>query len=323
MRFREIFLAVAAGLLVISKAEQFCIKPTNQCTMHTCFDYTKCPINGDFKVFFYDKSHEHGHYKTDDPNEACLFVYQYKNETNLSQLLPYWNGGTNHLVVINDQYVKNVDLTDHDYFGRAMIAGSQIFDHFKARIEYEIPIPKANHEVGQAQDLWEKLSPLLPIGRTHELIISPLEKGDLGQQSTFVLIQIKEQPIWLVHQHLMEALESSTIPIFVCFDCQSLISMLPFNEVLDWSRAALFIPKARYDSGTLTLVLESVSINDRYNLKKQGRFFWLQYLGSPPTILQTTLNLIRTRIGFLPALSPSNQIESRNQGTKEPRNQEI
>ena len=82
MRFREIFLAVEAGLLVISNAEQFCIKPTNQCTMHTCFDYTKCPINGDFKVFFYDKSHEHGHYKTDDPNEACLFVYQYSNEAN-------------------------------------------------------------------------------------------------------------------------------------------------------------------------------------------------------------------------------------------------
>ena len=93
--------------------------------MHTCFDYTKCPTNRNFKVFFYDKSHEYGHYKTDYPNEACLFVYQYKNETNLSQL-PYWNGGTNHLVFINDQYVKNVDLTDDDYFGQAIISGSQI-----------------------------------------------------------------------------------------------------------------------------------------------------------------------------------------------------
>ena len=149
---------------------------------------------------------------------------------------------------------------------------------FKARNEYDIEIPKANYEVGQAKDLWGKLPPLLPIERAQEVILSPLEES----KSTFVLIS-EEKPIWLVHQRLMEALESSTIPIFICLDCQLLTSMLPFNEALDWSRAALFIPKARYDQ--LSLVLESLSIADRYDLKKQGRFFWLQYLGSTPTIL--------------------------------------
>ena len=39
------------------------------------------------------------------------------------------------MVVINDQYVKNVDSTDYDYFGRAMIAGLDLKSLIILRLE--------------------------------------------------------------------------------------------------------------------------------------------------------------------------------------------
>ena len=50
---------------------------------------------------------------------------------------------------------------------------------------------------------------------------------------------------------------------------------------------------------------------DLFQMKRQGRLIWQNYLGSGPAVMSTVLNLIRTRAGLPPAPAndePSNDI---------------
>ena len=63
-----------------------------------------------------------------------------------------------------------------------------------------------------------------------------------AKTSTFVLI-LSNTKMSEINQRLSEALESGSIPIFICFgDCNELRKKLLLNEVIDWKRAAIFKP---------------------------------------------------------------------------------
>ncbi len=98
-----------------------------QCTMGTCFDFSRCGGRHGFKVYVYPEEAEgqmselfheilytikSSPYITMDPEEACLFIPSFdtldrdehssdfvKNLPPLASL-PYWNGGRNHLIFV-------------------------------------------------------------------------------------------------------------------------------------------------------------------------------------------------------------------------------
>ena len=122
-------------------------------------------------------------------------------------------------------------------------------------------------------------------------------KKELLQKSTFALIFIDfKSQLNSVFQQITEALEFGTVPVFLCsMDCEIYKSYLPFEEVLDWSKFSMFLPIVRITE--IHLLLRSFPDTDLFQMKKQGRQIWQNYLGSGPAILSTVLNLIRVRAG--------------------------
>ena len=91
---------------------------------------------------------------------------------------------------------------------------------------------------------------------------------------------------------------SSTIPVIICMsNCDNFKNYLPFAEVIDWSKATIFLPVARITE--IHFLLRSFVDSDIFALKRQGRLLWQNYLGSGPAVMSTILNLVRTRIGIL------------------------
>ena len=66
---------------------------------------------------------------------------------------------------------------------------------------------------------------------------------------------------------------------------------LPFGEVIDWRRAAIFVPKARLSE--LHFILRSYSPSDLYQLKYHGRRIFENYFASSKQVLDTLINIIR------------------------------
>ena len=96
-----------------------------QCTMGTCFDFSRCQGPHGFKVYVYPDEDEVSElfdeilyaiksspYVTSDPNQACLFIPSFdtldrdKHSSDFVKTLPslkslpYWNGGRNHLIFV-------------------------------------------------------------------------------------------------------------------------------------------------------------------------------------------------------------------------------
>ena len=121
-------------------------------------------------------------------------------------------------------------------------------------------------------------------------------------KSTFALVLDTSKPSELFLR-MSEALENSAIPVFLCLhDCLSL--QLPLNNVVDYTKFALFVPASRISE--LHFLLRSYPDSDLFNLKRQGRLIWQNYFGSAPSIMKSILNLVRTRIG-LPAAPMSEE----------------
>lgn len=125
------------------------------------------------------------------------------------------------------------------------------------------------------------------------------KRGQLLQKSNFALILSSSKTSDLL-KRLSEALESGTIPVFICLpDCQNLHKLLPYSQVLDWTRASLFLPVSRITE--LQFLLRSFPDSDLFSMKRQGRLLWQNYLGSGPAAMSSILNLVRTRAGLPPA----------------------
>ena len=123
-------------------------------------------------------------------------------------------------------------------------------------------------------------------------------RSDLLRKSIFTLI-LSTSKLSDVSQRITEALETSTVPVFICMpSCANFKHHLPLAEVIDWSKAAIFLPVARITE--IHFILRSFVDSDLFMLKKQGRDLWQNYLGSGPALMSAVINLVRTRVG-LPA----------------------
>ena len=323
------------------------------CSFGACFDLSRCSLSSEFPVFFYNNlygwtSTKDGFgYKTNRPEEACLFVASYDPASGLTfdqfknKFLSHWNGdGRNHVVIdvsISEQessgkQVLNPQISD---IGRSAFVSSTLFDgSLRIRPGFDLAVPPFKH-MESPQDLWTHLPSLLPVRRKFilsyqgNLPVSKVTQDTLehinndqtddkasldfnssGNQeqrsqillsSTFNLIitdeKLKTNDISSTHRRLTEALEAGAIPVFLCKpDCVETKILLPFSEVIQWERAAIFVPLARVTE--LHFLLRSFPDSDLFSLKKQGRMLWQNYLGSGPALMSAILNTLRWRIGI-------------------------
>ncbi|KOB69799.1 Exostosin-3, partial [Operophtera brumata] len=121
--------------------------------------------------------------------------------------------------------------------------------------------------------------------------------------STFVLILAPADVTYistaLVQARLYEALRSGAIPVILGGDRMR----LPFQEVLDWRRAALSLPTARVTE--LHFLLRALGDADLLTIRRQGRVLWERYLSSVQASVDSILAAIRQRLLIPPRPAPA------------------
>ncbi|XP_020748760.1 exostosin-like 3 isoform X1 [Odocoileus virginianus] len=119
------------------------------------------------------------------------------------------------------------------------------------------------------------------------------DRLELLKLSTFALIITPGDPRLLVSAgcaaRLFEALEVGAVPVVLGEHVQ-----LPYQDVLQWSEAALVVPKPRVTE--VHFLLRSLSDSDLLAMRRQGRFLWETYFSTTDSIFSTVLAVIRTRI---------------------------
>ena len=137
-------------------------------------------------------------------------------------------------------------------------------------------------------------------------------------QSTYVIIPpppkgMKSSVLFLTR--VKEAINSGSIPVVIGNE-----AILPYNEFVDWNKAAVIIPMSRVSE--LPYLLSSYPHADILSMRKQGRFIYDHYMISPTKILKSMLAIIRSRL-MIPPLPikdtktelishPSYDVESRD-----------
>ncbi|XP_049887333.1 exostosin-3 [Pectinophora gossypiella] len=115
---------------------------------------------------------------------------------------------------------------------------------------------------------------------TYALILAPADRT----YSTTALLQAR----------LYEALRSGAIPVILGGDR----IRLPYDEVLDWRRAVISLPKARVTE--LHFFMRALSDPDLLVFRRQGRVLWERYLSSVQASMDSLLAMIRTRLNIPP-----------------------
>lgn len=115
----------------------------------------------------------------------------------------------------------------------------------------------------------------------------------LLRRSTFALLIAPGDPRLLSSAggatRLFEALEAGAVPVVLGEQTQ-----LPYHDVLQWSEAALLLPKPRV--AELHFLLRSLSDGDLLAMRRQGRFFWETYFATAHSVVSTVLAALRTRL---------------------------
>ena len=114
------------------------------------------------------------------------------------------------------------------------------------------------------------------------------------KQSTFTLILGSHNPgsSWApIHIRLLEALQFGAIPVIL-----SSRTILPFNDMIEWHKAAIILAPARL--AELNVLLRTITNEDILELRRQGRFLWETYLSTTNAMLKTVLATVRTRLSI-------------------------
>lgn len=74
---------------------------------------------------------------------------------------------------------------------------------------------------------------------------------------------------------------------------------LAYDEVIQWKRVAIFLPKARVRE--LHFLLRTIADEDILLFRRQGRLVWERYLASVQSTLDTIVAVLRDRLN-IPAL---------------------
>ncbi|GBP92672.1 Exostosin-3 [Eumeta japonica] len=123
-------------------------------------------------------------------------------------------------------------------------------------------------------------------------------RGGILRDSTFVLLLAPSDRSYvstaLMQARLYEALRSGAIPVILGGDRVK----LPYDEVLDWRRVVLLLPKARITE--LHFLLRAIPDSDLLAFRRQGRVLWERYLSSVQASVDSLLALVRTRLNIPP-----------------------
>lgn len=88
---------------------------------------------------------------------------------------------------------------------------------------------------------------------------------------------------------LLEAMAAGCVPVIIMDGV-----VMPFNNVIDWHRAAIFIMED-YTS-TLFTTLNKISPQKYKQLQKQTKWLYQKYFSSLKSIVATTLDIIQDRV---------------------------
>lgn len=118
------------------------------------------------------------------------------------------------------------------------------------------------------------------------------------KESTFVLIFAPGMPnlisTTLLQARIYEALRSGAIPVIIGGDQV----LLAYNEVIQWKRICIFLPRARVTE--LHFLLRSIPDTDVLFMRRQGRLIWERYLASVQSTLDTIVAVLRDRLNIPP-----------------------
>ncbi|KAB0802721.1 hypothetical protein PPYR_04907 [Photinus pyralis] len=272
-------------------------------------------------------------YYTANPQEACLFVpsidtlNQERIQANLTsralESLKYWRDGENHL------FFNMISGTAPDFStvleintGDAIIAAAGFNTHtYRVGFDISIPIfsPIASlaeitfinnlrpwfvissqinidsYFLDELQDMQLHNSGLLIVDAcqvhnyskrceygSHQQFLYP----QILQKGTFCLVFRGERMSQLV---LLEALAANCIPVVVMDEV-----VMPFGNVIDWKRAAVFIMEDYLN--TLLDVLKKISEERIEIMRKQVKFLYDKYFSSLKHIVETTFDIVQDRV---------------------------
>lgn len=116
------------------------------------------------------------------------------------------------------------------------------------------------------------------------------------KESTFVLIFAPGRDdlmsTTLLQARVYEALRSGGIPVILGGDQIK----LAYDEVIQWRRAAIFLPRPRITE--LHFLLRAIPDEDVLSLRRQGRLIWEKYLASVQSTLDTIVAVLRDRLNI-------------------------
>ncbi|CAB3371155.1 Hypothetical predicted protein [Cloeon dipterum] len=273
-------------------------------------------------------------YYEPDPSKACILIPSIDTlnqnrfrplETSVAlSSLSFWDQyGENHLIFnmvpgAAPDYNTVVELA----LGRAIVAGAG-FDTWTYQPGFDISIPLFSPfalplPVDVSDDRpWLLISAQVNI---HQEYLNQLENVAMQEPSKMLVLRscgelaanasqrcisedVYHYPEILRRAHfcavvrgarlsqpaLLEALSAGCIPVVVADT-----AIMPFQEVIDWKRVAIFLPES--DLSSIFSKVESISPQRRRELHDQGRWIYEQYLSSLAKIGLTTLAIIEDRI---------------------------
>jgi glucuronyl/N-acetylglucosaminyl transferase EXT2 len=115
--------------------------------------------------------------------------------------------------------------------------------------------------------------------------LTPVEYPEILEQGTFCLVI---RGVRLAQPALLESLAAGCIPVIVADN-----TVLPFEEVIDWTLASIKIREA--DLHSISTVLKSVSRARIEEMQIQGRFLFEKYFKDIETIVLSMLEELNDR----------------------------
>lgn len=209
--------------------------------------------------------------------------------------------------------------------GNALVAGAD-FDSFTIRTGFDIPIPVYS-PVSHLVD--DNNSDKSHINRRHKLTSSQLnidalyfqgleqlqnthqdlllldacfnhnytKRCDVNTQHVYDYPQVLQESVYCTlfrgerngQFALLEIMAAGCIPVVIMDS-----PVLPFSNVIDWKRAAVFIPED-YIYSTMD-TLSKISAEKVKHMRKQVKFLYKKYFASIELIVGTTLDVIQDRV---------------------------
>ncbi|EYB98186.1 hypothetical protein Y032_0133g1754 [Ancylostoma ceylanicum] len=337
-----------------------------ECSMHSCFNYTKCKSG--LKVFVYPDVEglvssevyrkiltaiRQSRYFVSDPKEACLFVisvdtidrdkisenYVRDVDRYISNLpVDVWNNGVNH-IIFNLYHGTYPDYSDHNLgfaTKKAMIArASPSSQNYRFDFDISFPLFHKEHPLRSSleQDISFRAKDQFIVsfkGKRYVYGIGSETRDSLHHlhngETVAMVTTCRHNNDWQAHQdarcesdneqydkwdyesmmanstfcltprgrrlgsfRFLESLRLGCIPVVLSDDW-----VLPFDEIIDWSAAAVVIPE---DNVLLVPdILYTYTAEKIFQMKQRGFFIYYRYFSSVEKIAITALEIVWDRI---------------------------